>query len=256
MQEFFRQFIPPAWRWCLRQQYLKLRGWWYAGQQVECPCCRGRFRKFLPMRRGDFPRQGAICPACTAMERHRMLMLFIMRDTPLPRQPMRVLYLAPEPGIQQQLSSWRHLDYVSADLSSPIAMEHFDIQHIPYSKASFDAIFCAHVLAHVLDDRRALAELYRVLRPGGTLYLLDWPDAQLPQTLEATPPLSASARALRFGQADRWRRYGRDFVARIEAAGFVVREMAFAERLSHEERKRYGIRTDERIYLCQKENEL
>ncbi len=252
MLRSFRRFIPAGGRWWLRRQYLRLRGWWYAGEQVACPCCGGRFRKFLPMVQGDFPRAGAVCPACTAMERHRMLMLFVERATELPCQPARVLYFAPEPGIDQRFRSWAHLDYVSADLSSPVAMAHFDIQRIPYAEASFDSIFCAHVLAHVPDDRRALRELYRVLRPGGVLYLLDRPDERLPHTLEAATPLSAAERAARFGQADRWRRYGRDFTARIEAVGFAVQEEAFAERLSPEEVQRYGLRTDERIYICRK----
>lgn len=37
--------------------------------------------------------------------------------------------------------------------------------------ASVDAVWCAHVLEHVLDTGRALAEIHRVLRPGGWLFL-------------------------------------------------------------------------------------
>jgi ubiquinone/menaquinone biosynthesis C-methylase UbiE len=40
---------------------------------------------------------------------------------------------------------------------------------LPFPAASFDRVIAAEVLEHVPDDRRAIAELVRVLRPGGTL---------------------------------------------------------------------------------------
>ena len=43
-------------------------------------------------------------------------------------------------------------------------------QAIPYPKASFDAVIANHMLYHVPERERALAEIQRVLRPGGRLY--------------------------------------------------------------------------------------
>ncbi len=43
-------------------------------------------------------------------------------------------------------------------------------QHIPFASASFDAVIANHMLYHVPDRRQALAEIRRVLRPGGRLY--------------------------------------------------------------------------------------
>ncbi len=40
---------------------------------------------------------------------------------------------------------------------------------LPFADATFDRIVAAEVLEHVVDDQRAIAELARVLRPGGTL---------------------------------------------------------------------------------------
>ncbi len=40
---------------------------------------------------------------------------------------------------------------------------------LPFPDASFDRVIAAEVLEHVPDDRRAMAELARVLRPGGTM---------------------------------------------------------------------------------------
>jgi ubiquinone/menaquinone biosynthesis C-methylase UbiE len=56
-----------------------------------------------------------------------------------------------------------------------------DAQELPFPDASFDAIVCAFGLMFVPDKRRALAEMRRVLRPGGTLLLTTW------DTLAANP---------------------------------------------------------------------
>lgn len=60
-----------------------------------------------------------------------------------------------------------NLDYVSADIESPLAMVKMDIMEIPCKDDLFDVILCYHVLEHVADDRRAMGELLRVLKPGG-----------------------------------------------------------------------------------------
>lgn len=44
-------------------------------------------------------------------------------------------------------------------------------EHLPVAAASFDLILSHEVLEHVADDRRALAEMSRVLRPGGRIVL-------------------------------------------------------------------------------------
>jgi ubiquinone/menaquinone biosynthesis C-methylase UbiE len=48
-----------------------------------------------------------------------------------------------------------------------------DAQALDFPDASFDSAVCALALCSIPDDRQALAELYRVLRPGGRLLLLD-----------------------------------------------------------------------------------
>jgi SAM-dependent methyltransferase len=44
-----------------------------------------------------------------------------------------------------------------------------DATGLPFPSGAFDRVIAAEVLEHIPDDRRALAELARVLRPGGTL---------------------------------------------------------------------------------------
>jgi ubiquinone/menaquinone biosynthesis C-methylase UbiE len=61
----------------------------------------------------------------------------------------------------------KNLNYISADLFSPIVDVKADILDLPFENESFDIIFCNHVLEHIEDDAKAMSELYRVLRPGG-----------------------------------------------------------------------------------------
>jgi ubiquinone/menaquinone biosynthesis C-methylase UbiE len=44
---------------------------------------------------------------------------------------------------------------------------------LPFPDASFDTVVCALALCCIPDDRGAVAEMHRVLKPGGTLLLLD-----------------------------------------------------------------------------------
>lgn len=43
-----------------------------------------------------------------------------------------------------------------------------DVSHLPFPEASFDAVLASHMLYHVPDPPKALAEIARVLRPRGT----------------------------------------------------------------------------------------
>ena len=138
----------------------------WRGDRVECPCCGGRFERFLPYWNRDFCR----CPRCDSHERHRALWLYLRDRADLAGT---LLHLAPEAAIARHLRDRPGVDYVSADLDSPLAMLHFDIQDIPFRDGTFDAVLCGHVLTEVPDDRKAMREMARVLRPGGRLLLVD-----------------------------------------------------------------------------------
>ena len=135
----------------------------WRGDNVECPICGGHFERFLPYWNRDYCR----CPRCDSHERHRALWLYLQRRTDLLTARHELLHLAPEPSIAEHLRARPNLGYVSADLDSPLAMLHFDIQDIPFKAGTFDAVICGHVLTEVPDDRLAMREMKRVLQPGG-----------------------------------------------------------------------------------------
>ena len=46
-----------------------------------------------------------------------------------------------------------------------------DLTDLPFSDSSYDFVFASHVLEHIQNDHDALAEIKRVLRPGGIAVL-------------------------------------------------------------------------------------
>jgi len=251
------RLLPLVLRRRLVQAWQRTRAPFYRGSRYLCPCCGGHFRKFLDA--GSKQRANALCPRCGSRERHRMLWLFLSRETPLVAKvdaaaapKLRVLHFAPEPQFQARLAAQPHLDYVSADLNSPFAMQHADITQIPYPDASFDAVLCNHVLEHVPDDGKALRELFRVLRSGG-FAVLQHPIAQsLAQTYEDPNITEPAARARAFGQTDHVRVYGRDFGDRVHAAGFSVEWIDYAAALGPAACELHALKERQRICYCTK----
>ncbi len=59
------------------------------------------------------------------------------------------------------------------ELGLEVDLREGDAQELPFPDASLDAVVCALSLCNIPDDRRAVAEMKRVLRPRGRLLLLD-----------------------------------------------------------------------------------
>lgn len=247
---FARAIVPIRYRYPLRQFYYNARSLLYHGESVYCPWCRGHFRAFLQY--GDYirPHLNTFCPRCNAFERHRLLWLYLHHRTNLFSAKLRVLHFAPEYMLQETLKAMPNLSYVSVDLDSSLAMIHTDIMHLPFPDASFDVVLCSHVLEHVPNDRSAMAELFRVLHPTGWAIIVAPVDHSRVETLEDQGVILPQERARLFGQHDHVRLYGRDYISRLEYAGFAVKVDRYAAELDHSTIARYGLNRHERIYLC------
>ena len=247
-------------RWALnhvpRPLLQRLAGWavpvaglFYVGRGRECPVCGARRRRFLPYGYVA-PRADALCPSCLSLERHRLLWLYLTRETDLLRRPQRILHIAPEVCLMKRLRH-RAADYTTADLESPLAELHFDVLQIPLPDASYDVLICNHLLEHVADDRKALCELYRILKPGGWGILLSPVEADYEQTFEDDTITDPDERTRIFGQYDHRRIYGADYTDRLRAAGFEAADIDYAASFTDAERKLYALPADH-IYAVYK----
>jgi ubiquinone/menaquinone biosynthesis C-methylase UbiE len=122
-----------------------------------------------------------------------------------------------------------------------------DIERIDQPDATFDMVLCSHVLEHV-DDRRALGEIFRILRPGGTAVLMTLVIEGWPETYENADVQSAAERDLHFGQADHVRYFGSDIRRRIAAAGFELTEFRAVEPFV----ARHGLMRGETVFVARR----
>jgi SAM-dependent methyltransferase len=138
--------------------------------RFECPICayHGPFADFEHF---AGRRWHAQCPRCGALERHRLQHLALARALGgLDTRSMRMLHFAPEKFFRARLAA-RFGRYETADIGMKGVDHRADIQNLPFLDATYDFVFASHVLEHVPDDRKAIAEIRRVLKPGGLAIL-------------------------------------------------------------------------------------
>lgn len=224
----------------------------------ECPICGYKginFRQYPQIIHREVE-----CPKCRSHERHRALWLYFKENENLLKEGNKFLHFAPEPQFYE-LFKGRGMEYHRADISKENWMidEIIDIQNIPYDDDYFDLIYCSHILEHVPDDRKAMKELYRVLKPGGTALILvpiNGIAFELPydenKTLEDERINTDELREKYYGQFDHLRLYGKDFKERLIESGFEISSDDFIKRLGFEAVERYALIRDENIFECTK----
>ena len=227
----------------------------YLGKGKQCPLCGCQRRKFLPYGYVT-SRENALCPNCLALERHRLLWLWLVRESDIGRGAMalpKMLHIAPEVALMRKFKKMYASTpdrYVTADLESPLADMHFDVQQIPLEAESFDAIICNHIMEHVEDDGKALRELYRILRRGGWGVILSPVELEREHTFEDDTITDKAERTRIFGQYDHRRIYGRDYAARLREAGFEVYDIDYKNELSKAEQELYALPADHLYIVC------
>ncbi len=239
------------------------------GRAHHCCICKKTFFRFSNFRGGwqalspylhnvkwtgsDF--DNFWCPFCRSHDRERHLTLFFDRLALWQRmRGAHILHLAPEKHIAMHISELAPAQFVQGDLiPSRDGIQKIDVTAIPFPDNTFDWILCNHVLEHVPNDRLALSELLRVLKPGGSAILQTPFAAGLDKTLENQPEITTDQQRIEFyGQEDHVRLYGRDLFDRIKEAGFALTLKQHDECLADIDAARYGVNRHEPLFLCHK----
>jgi SAM-dependent methyltransferase len=249
--KFFLNAIPRPLLIRLSYVVRPLLSLFLKGKRYTDPIDGKSFRKFLPYGYGT-PRENVLSPSTLSLERHRLLWLWLERETDFFSKPAKVLHFAPEQAFYKRFRKMKHLQYTTTDLNSPLADIKADICALPFKDNAYDIILCNHVLEHIPDDAQAMRELYRVLKPGGMAIL------QIPQELDRTVTFEDNTitdpteRAKIFGQYDHVRVYGRDYFDTLRSFGFKVDEVDYTNQLDTKEVDRYRLAKGEILPVCWK----
>jgi SAM-dependent methyltransferase len=180
--------------------------------------------------------------------------LFLKEKTNFFTDQLKLLHIAPELSFIKIFENMKNIDYISADIESPLAKVKMDVHELPFAENTFDVVFCNHVMEHVDDDIQAMSEIHRVLKPGGWAIIQSPVYMHLDKTLEDPSITDPMEREQVFGQNDHMRKYGRDYGDRLRKGGFKVTEDDFLNELSDEVRRRHALPPEEIIYFCEKRN--
>ena len=235
----FKDFKKAFVRW--------LKTPFYRGSAYECTVCGSRLKNFYPIYK-SFPRKlremGFIypierfetlnlaaysCPSCDASDRERLYALFLRGRLAALEAGRRHRFIdfAPSLALSRLLRTFENIEYRTADYFRPNVDDQVDISNMPlYADNSVDLFMCSHILEHVPDDRAAMRELFRILRPGGCGIVMV-PLVEGVEDTQEDPAINTPAQRWKhYAQDDHLRLYGtRDLVARLAAAGFQVRAL-------------------------------
>lgn len=223
----------------------------YKGTKYIDPIDGKGFRKLLPYGYGK-QRKNALSPSTLSLERHRLMWLYLKDETDFFTTNKKVLHMAPEQCFINRFKKLKNLDYTTADLYSPIVDVKADILDLPFNDNSFDIVICNHVLEHIIDDKKAMQELYRVLKPNGMGIFQIPQDLSLETTYEDFSITSEEERAKHFGQYDHVRVYGKDYFNRLRDVGFEVNEIDYSKKIKNELVERYCLTKGEILPICYK----
>lgn len=221
VKQRIREIVPFSLLTAYRNSRTLFQRWRYRDDKYYCNICDSHLKSWRYVGRIDHCNR--VCPVCYSFGRQRFMAIVLTRELNIipPTSKKILLHFAPELGLQRWLKERMYfLTYMSADICRREVDINLDVQHINLPDNAIDIVLLSHVLEHVADDILAIQEIYRILAPGGKLFV------QVPLSGErATQEDSIDTpemRLARYGKTDHVRLYGEDIGERLSNAGFRI----------------------------------
>ena len=238
------------------------------GHKHRCYLCNNTFNHFDSYQGGSESRSPFIknlkiigsdldnfsCPMCGCHDRERHLAMYFdhlqlwecIKDA-------RLLHFAPEKNLSEFIVKNHPKLYIQADLQSvkPEILK-IDATQIPFCENSFDFILFCHILEHISNDKQVLAELFRLLKPGG-FAVLQTPFSAILFNSFSDPAINTPRlRRIFYGQEDHVRIYGQNLFSKIIEAGFTLNLNQHQELMMDSDATYYGVNPEEPLILATK----
>ena len=260
MQQGYRQFRREV-------SILKLKYSWrrFKGPGITCNVCGASYTRFVPhlpspVNAGALKTHSVIagygenifCPACYSNARDRLIVAILNEED---LSAKKVLHFAPERNVfnflkkkSASVSTCDLMPDIYSAIDKNIRKE--NIMSLSFADQSFDLVIANHVMEHIPDDRKAMQEIFRVLKKGGQAILQVPFSETLPATIEEPDIDDPARQSALFGQRDHIRIYAmNDYASRLRTCGFQVQVIP-AESLS--KYRQHAIRPEEVFYLIKK----
>lgn len=210
----------------------------FKGAGFECNCCGANYSKFVP----DHPTaenanalkinavvagygENILCPACLSTARERLIIALLNNQFKTAKK--KILHFSPEKNIYRFIKI--NNEVITADIE-PLFYRNIDTNItnedatcLSYADNSLDVVIGNHIMEHIPNDIKAMAEIYRVLKPGGRAILQVPYSTLLPATIEEPEINDPQKQSALFGQKDHVRIYQlQNYIDRLQSCGFNV----------------------------------
>ena len=257
MIKLIKRFVPNSIKQSAKL-YLK------RGSKYKCPFCNyssselriiGADSSVLQEKQvvGGGKREAG-CLKCGSTDRERLVWLFLKSKFEEIREGVKVklLHIAPERNLSNVLSHHKKIDYVAGDKFAKgykyrDEVVDLDLLDLPFEDNLFDILICNHVLEHILDDAKAMNEIYRVLKKDAYAILQVPISKTSDTTFEDSSIVEPKEREKAFGQHDHVRIYGLDYTDRLENCGFKVQKKSLFQSWPQ-----FGLNAEEELFVATK----
>lgn len=164
IKSFVKKIIPSEFLFKNELFFKKALIPFYHGKTYQCNICKKSWKRFITL-----PDNDLLCPYCGSRSRTRRLYEVLKKEDALQGN---VLHFSPSRSLFRIFKKDNTFNYYSTDFENQFLADYqLDITNIDIADNTFDSIICYHILEHIEEDKKAMQELKRVLKPNGKCFI-------------------------------------------------------------------------------------